>query len=269
MTKNPKVSIIMGVYNCAPTLARSVESLISQTFTDWELIMCDDGSQDDSYTIARQLQQKLPAKIIVLKNEKNLGSNATLNHCLTHATGKYIALQDADDVSLPERLQLEVDFLDQHPDYAVVSGGMARFDENGIWASAFEIEYPTMKNIFFGAPFCHPAAMMRKQALAEIGNYSVAPQLLRVEDYHLWYKFYRAGFKGHNLQQTIYVYADDQSAYQRRNFRNRLNETNLKRLIIKEQKYPLYYHLYALRPLLVGLLPASIYHFFRRRRLQS
>lgn len=267
--KQPKVSIIMGIYNCEQTLQRCFESLLQQTFTDWQLIMCEDGSQDNTYKIAKQIQKHHPEKVIVLRNQKNLGLNETLNRCLAVATGEYIARQDADDLSLPERLKLEVDFLDNHPEYALVSGRKDHFDEEGIWGNLGDVEKPTMKDIFFGPPFCHPASMMRNSVLRQVGGYSVAQRLIRVEDYHLWYKFYRAGFKGYNLQQTIYLYADDRKAYSKRNWQNRLNEMHLKHLILKEERLPWYYHLFALRPIIVGLLPTSIYHHLHRYRLRN
>lgn len=269
MMQQPKVSIIMGIYNCEATLQRCFNSLLKQTFSDWQLIMCEDGSQDATYNVAQRIQKSYPDKIILLRNQKNLGLNETLNRCLAVATGKYIARQDADDLSLPDRLRLEVDFLDHHPEYALVSGCKDHFDSEGFWGNFVEIEKPTMKDIFFGPPFCHPACMMRAEALRKIGGYSVAKRLLRVEDYHLWYKFYRAGFKGYNLQQTIYLYADDRDAYSKRNWQNRLNEMHLKRLIIKEEHLPCHYHFFTFRPVIVGLLPTGIYHYLHQHRLQN
>ena len=92
----------MGIYNCADTLKQAVESIQAQTCTDWELILCDDGSADHTYEVAQMLA-KAEERIIVLKNEKNLGLNYTLNHCLERASGKYIARMDGDDDCLPER----------------------------------------------------------------------------------------------------------------------------------------------------------------------
>lgn len=265
----PRVSIIMGIYNCEKTLRRSFDSLLHQTYTNWQLIMCDDGSTDQTYQIAQGLQQKWPNRIVLLRNSHNLGLNQTLNRCLDIAEGTYIARQDADDLSVPSRLQTEVKFLDQHQEYALVSSGKDHFDENGVWGTYPEIEQPTMKDIFFGPPFCHAAVMMRRSALEKVGGYSVADKLLRVEDYHLWYKFYRAGFKGYNLQETLYLCEDDRHAYARRSFKNRLNEMCLKQLILKQEKLPRHYYLYTLRPLLVGLLPLPLYHFLHQRRLQN
>ena len=77
-----KISVLMGIYNCAETLGAAIESILAQTFTDWELILCDDGSSDDTYAVAEGYQQQYPEKIKLLKNEKNMGLNYTLNHSL-------------------------------------------------------------------------------------------------------------------------------------------------------------------------------------------
>ena len=92
--KDPVISVIMGIFNCGDTLSEAIECIVNQTFSDWELIMCDDGSNDDTYEIAISYKEKYPEKIIVLQNEKNRGLNYTLNKCLKQAKGKYIARMD-------------------------------------------------------------------------------------------------------------------------------------------------------------------------------
>ena len=103
MEKKPLVSILMGIYNCADTLEEAIESIENQTYDNWELIMCDDGSKDNTYEIAKKYNEKNPEKFVLIKNEKNLGLNMTLNNCLKVAKGELIARMDGDDISLPER----------------------------------------------------------------------------------------------------------------------------------------------------------------------
>ena len=126
----PKVSVLMGIYNCAATLQEALDSLYAQTFQDFEIILCDDGSKDDTYVVALENQRQHP-NIVLLRNEQNLGLNATLNRCLAAAKGEYIARMDGDDISMPTRFEKQVKFLDEHPEYAVVSAPMIYFDENG------------------------------------------------------------------------------------------------------------------------------------------
>ncbi len=101
----------MGIYNCEEYLAESIDSIIDQTYTNWELIMCDDGSTDNTLKIAKRYEKKYPQKIIVMKNYKNMGLNYTLNKCLEKVDSEYIARQDGDDISLPNRLEVEMDFM--------------------------------------------------------------------------------------------------------------------------------------------------------------
>ena len=94
----------MGIYNCANTLEEAIESILTQTYQEWELIMCDDSSQDNTYEVATSFSKKYE-NIIVFQNERNMGLNYTLNRCLEKANGKYIARMDGDDISLPTRLE--------------------------------------------------------------------------------------------------------------------------------------------------------------------
>ena len=126
----PSISVIMGIYNCKETLADAIESIINQTYTDWELIMCDDGSTDNTYQIAESYSEKY-SNIILIQNECNRGLNYTLNHCLKYAKGKYIARQDGDDLSHEDRLKYEVEFLEDNPSFDLVATNMVSFDEIG------------------------------------------------------------------------------------------------------------------------------------------
>ena len=92
------ISVIMGIYNCAGTLSEAIESILNQTITNWELIMCDDGSTDDTYNVAKEYALVHKEKIVLLKNKKNMGLNYTLNRCLSVAKGNYIARMDGDDL---------------------------------------------------------------------------------------------------------------------------------------------------------------------------
>lgn len=264
-----KVSVLMGVYNNASTLPAALESLIAQTFCDWELIVCDDGSQDESFAILTAYKDKYPHRITLLQNKENLGLNATLNRCLLASRGEYIARQDGDDLSLPERFAKEAAVLDTAPDIALVSSAMILFDEKGDWGISASKESPTAADFMRGSPFCHAACMMRRGALLSVGGYSEGRRFERVEDYHLWYKLYRAGFKGHNLQEPLYRARDGRDAQARRTVRNRFNEAYIRWLCFCHLKPPVYTLPLVLRPLLVLLMPPAVYRHLHRKRLQS
>ena len=90
MDTSKKISILMGIYNCASTLNEAIDSIIEQTYPNWEFIICDDGSQDNSYEIAKEYEKADPERFMVIKNSENKGLNATLNRCLKIATGEYV-----------------------------------------------------------------------------------------------------------------------------------------------------------------------------------
>lgn len=261
-----KVSIIMGIYNCENTLAEAIESILKQTYQDWELIMCDDGSQDNTYKIAMQFSKRYE-NISVSQNEKNKGLNYTLNKCLEKANGEYIARMDGDDISLPTRLEKEVLFLDSHTEYAIVSTNMIYFDRQGEWGKSNMLAFPEEIDLIKGTPFCHAPCMVRREAYEKVKGYSVEKKLLRVEDYHLWFKMYLAGYKGHNLQEVLYKMRDDRNATQRRKFKYRINEAYVKRLIMKNFGLSIRNILYVMRPIIVGMLPRILYEKLHKQKI--
>lgn len=263
------VSVIMGIYNCAPTLKEAIDCIIHQTYIDWELILCDDGSQDHTLQIALEYEEKYPGKIVVLKNEKNLGLNATLNKCLKVAKGEYIARMDGDDVCAPERFAEELAVFENEPDVSIVSSDMFHFDESGTWGEVSHPTYPQKMDFLKGTPFCHAPCMVRKEAYDYVQGYSVDKRLLRVEDYHLWIKMYKAGYKGKNIHKRLYGMRDDRNAYSRRKFKYRLNEAYVKCLAIKELELPVWGYVYALRPIIVGLLPNAVYDKLHKVNLKG
>lgn len=265
----PKISVIMGIYNCADTLGEAIDSILAQTCTDWELILCDDGSADDTYAVAETYRCRFPDKIVLLKNERNMGLNYTLNHCLRFARGAYIARMDGDDICDPRRFEKEIAVLEQETEISIVSTGMNFFDETGVWGSVSNPKYPEAKDFLSGSPFCHAPCMVRREAYEAVGGYSEDDKLLRVEDYHLWIKMYRAGFKGKNIQEPLYSMRDDHNAYGRRKFKFRLNEAYVKYLAVRELKLPVWGYLAALKPILVGLLPRPVYDLLHKRRLSA
>lgn len=125
-----RISVLMGIYNCASTLVEALDSLENQTYKDFRIILCDDGSKDNTLQVAQDYAKKYD-NVIVIWNERNMGLNYTLNHCLKYADTEYVARMDGDDISLSIRFEKEVAFLDAHPEYAVVSAPMIYFDEKG------------------------------------------------------------------------------------------------------------------------------------------
>lgn len=267
-----KVSVIMGVYNCEQTIRQSIDSIMNQTFNDWEFIICDDGSKDKTCSIVEEYVCDFPEKFVLLKNDCNLGLNATLNKCLEKARGFYIARQDGDDISSKNRFQKEVDFLDTHLDYALVSSNMTLFDESGKWGEWKNPEKPTRIDFFKNSPcFCHAPCMIRRDALVNVEGYTERKRYLRCEDINLWYKLYANGYKGYNIQESLYSMRDDKSAFRRRTFKNRIN------IIITEfdgmqsldcHGFEYYYFLKKLiKHFILAFIPKYIYKILHKKKL--
>lgn len=139
-----------------------------------------------------------------------MGLNHTLNRCLQKADGEYVARMDGDDVSLPTRLEKEATFLDEHPEYAIVSTPMIFFDESGDWGRSYAIEKPTKHDFIKHSPVhCHAPCMIRREAYLAVGGYTEDKRMLRFEDVNLWYKLYAKGYVGYNLDEPLYKMRDD------------------------------------------------------------
>lgn len=257
-----RISVLMGIYNCAETLVEALDSLYAQTFQDFKIILCEDGSTDETYSVAKEYAQSHD-NIILIRNERNMGLNYTLNRCLELADTEYIARMDGDDISLPERFEKEINVLNSHPEYAVVSCPMKYFDENGVFRIGVTGGEPGIKSFIFGAPFCHAPAMIRTCVIKEVGGYSEDKKLIRIEDYDLWMKIYAAGYIGYNLSDPLYMMRDDRNAVKRRTFQARLNSTRARIHAYRVLGIPRKYYLFALMPILIGLLPKGLYKFLR------
>ena len=264
-----KVSIIMGVYNCADTLKEAIESIIAQTIDSWEMIMCDDGSSDDTYAVAKSYQDRYPDRIKLIRNASNTGLNHTLNRCLELANGEYIARQDGDDMSLPHRFEVQLKAFEKYPELAIVSGSMVLFDRTGEWGNMIRKPFPKKKDLVHGTPFAHAPCLVRADAFRAVGGYSEKKFLIRVEDYHLWYKMYKAGYIGMNLQEVLYRCRDDRAAQKRRKFKYRINECYVRWLAFKDFHLPLIMLPVVIKPLLVGLLPSFVYRILHKSKLTA
>lgn len=262
--KKIEISIIMGIYNCENTLQEALDSLYNQTFQDFEIILCDDGSTDNTLSIAEK-NRTTHDNIVLLINEKNMGLNYTLNRCLKASNGRYIARMDADDISLPTRLEEEFNFLEQNDKYAFVSTPMIYFDEDGDFKVGKNIGEPDICDFSKGTPFCHAPCMVRRQAYETVDGYTVSEKLLRVEDYHLWIKMYERGYKGYRLEKPLYKMRDDRNAIARRSFKNRKNEMYVRYLACTKLKLPFYSYFYIIKPILVWILPTQLYKFLHRK----
>lgn len=259
-----RISVLMGIYNCAPTLQEALNSLYAQTYQGFKIILCDDGSKDDTLKIAEE-NARLHENVVVIRNEKNMGLNFTLNHCLEYADTEYIARMDGDDLSVSTRFQKEIKFLDEHSEYAVVSAPMIYFDENGEFRRGRGNGEVKATDFIHGTPICHAPCMARTEVIKSVGGYSVDNKLLRVEDYHLWFKVFAAGYKLYMMDECLYKMRDDRNAVARRNWMTRRNEMHVKHIGYNMIGLPWYYQIYSIVPILKYYTPIWVYELKHKK----
>lgn len=206
---DPAVSIVMGTYNPRITyLNTAVDSLINQTFVDWELILVDDGSDKNISSEIRNICKR-DTRIHYFRRNKNLGLAHALNDGIQKSRGKYVARMDDDDISAPERLQDQMDFLELHQEYGWIGCEADLIDETGIWGKASRPEKPSVYSFLHSSPFIHPSVMFRRDVLTECGGYSEKYFTTRCEDYELFMRLYASGYRGYNLRKNLFQYRED------------------------------------------------------------
>jgi len=261
----PKISVIMGVYNTEKYLKEAIESILSQSLQDFEFIICDDGSLDGSVSIINDYMKKDP-RIILIRNDKNRGLAASLNRCLEVASGEYIARMDSDDISVEDRFMKQANFLDLHPEYAIIGGGISLFDHKGIYGHRYGKEDFSKEQVFIGNFFIHPTVMMRRSVLIDVGGYTVDKHTYRTEDYDLWCKIAYHGYKGTNLKDILLLYREGRDSYSKRKFKYRIDGARLRYKWFKKFNLPLRYWPYILKPIFVGLIPKGIVQNYHRKK---
>lgn len=197
---NPKVTVLMPAYNAEKYIAAAVQSVLDQTFTDYELLIVDDGSFDDTVGVIRRFSD---ARIRLIRQEQG-GVSAALNRGLQHAKGDYICRFDADDICFPHRLARQVFFLDGHPDYLIVGSDAEYISEDGEHLFNFICAGHTHEEILDGlyrfCPFIHSAVMYRKEPILQMGGYSLLAH--NFEDYLLWVRLLTLG-RCYNLDEAL------------------------------------------------------------------
>ena len=199
----PMITVLMSVYNGEKYLKEAIDSILTQTFEDFEFLIINDGSTDSSVEIIEAYDDP---RIRLVNNEKNLKLIASLNKGISLARGKYIARMDSDDVSMPERFEKEVKFLEGNPDYGLVGTYYSVID--GVGNEKYKMSYPSNNDLIklflsVNCPLVHGSIMGRTELFRQ--NLYGSKEFSAIEDYELWVRMSKVT-KIHNIPEYLFKY---------------------------------------------------------------
>lgn len=263
----PLVSVIIACYNASSYIDQCISSLMKQTYQQFEIIVCDDASTDDSMDKLKKWSAS-EKRVRLLHNVTNKGTGYTRNRCLEIAQGDFHMLQDIDDYSSPERMETLLDALVMEEGISFVSSQMYAFEKDGSRVNiAFRgkiKEYPTKWNFLWTLPFCHATTMFRHEVLASIKGYLTTTQVNRQEDYEMMMRAYAKGFRGKNIDRVLYFYRYDISNISRIQNQHLINYVKIRYRGFKAMGLLPWGLPFVLKPYL-----AHLYHLFLFKKNKS
>ena len=243
----PKVTVLMTVYNGLPYLGEAIDSILGQTFKDFEFLIIDDASTDDSCSL---IESYTDARIQLVRNERNLGQVPSLNKGLHLARGEYVARLDQDDTSAPNRLERQVEFLDTvSPQVAVVGTWLQIIDQNGKLTGEWKLPLidsyaDYLISLLEGwTPLAHPAVMFRKDIVLQLGGYNET--LAPAEDFDLWMRLALGGYDARVITESLCclrLHSEQQSVTKARVQQQKATE-------VRERMIETFLHGYPARPI--------------------
>jgi glycosyltransferase involved in cell wall biosynthesis len=254
-TRTPSVTVLMGVYNGLPRLEHALRSVLNQTFDDFEFLIIDDGSTDGSGELLRQVASE-DARVRLVSLASNRGLGAVLNKGVAAARGALVARMDADDVSLPERLERQVAFFRDNPEVDVVGSFALDVDGDGrsIRERRVPIAHDRIVELVWSNPFIHTTVMFRRNAILRVGSY--AAELQRRQDYDLWFRCVRGGLRFANIPESLVHYHFSDATLRRNNVRATFDQVRIGLRGCRLVRAPLRAYAATCLPLLESALPA-------------
>lgn len=204
MNDNPLVSVIIPCYNCERYVQQAVDSIINQTYSNLEILLADDGSNDGTNAILKRIAIT-DSRIKVIENESNLGIVETLNKLVKLSNGNYIARMDADDFSFPQRIEREVSLLENNPDVGICGCDAFIINENGKIVDKMIMPHSSKEIDAFkqvDSPFIHPNILIRSHIIKSL---LYRKEYQSAEDYELWLRVLEKTH-GENIQSPLFCY---------------------------------------------------------------
>ena len=253
----------MSSYDGSQYLRTAVESVLSQTFSDFEFLIIDDASKDDTLALFKEYQKK-DNRIQIVENKTNQGLTKNLNTLIKMSKGEYLARFDDDDVSFPQRFAAQAQYLDAHPECALVGSWAEIINENGDVIRT--VKYPTepavlKKDLIKYNPFFHPAIMMRKDAVDAIGDYD--EHFRYAQDYELYLRLSKK-YAIANVGEILIQYRENKSSITTTKNKAQVGFViEAKYKALRDGDYPWYEYRQLIRLCVIYMLPAGVKKFFR------
>jgi len=201
MSYVPKVTVLLPVYNTEKFVRQAIESILGQTFTDFELLIIDDASSDNTLRIVKLFSDP---RIRIIENKQNLKLAKTLNIGLKEARGEYVARMDDDDIAISERFEKQIAYLDSQVDISLAGTAITFIDEDGEFGSSREVPQTsvgTAYELMYGNPIFHSSIMFRKSDIISIGGYDESFDY--AQEYDLYIRLLESGYKVANINQVL------------------------------------------------------------------
>lgn len=244
-------------------LKLAIESMLNQTYKDFIFMIVDDDTNQENKKLLAEFAKK-DSRIKIVKNEVNLGFVNSLNKAIGMTDTKYIVRMDSDDISHPERLEKQLEFMEEHPQYAFAGTRANFFDENGIYLTSNMFGEIGLDILVRFCVFFHSSLIIRTDELKQIGMYK---NYKRNEDYVLYFDFYHQGFKGYVMQEVLLDYRQNADSYKRKKYGDRIIEAQIRGKYFRLLKVnPIIGFVYTVKPLIVGLIPKMWIFKYKRKR---
>ena len=260
-----KVTVLMSVYNTElEILKQAVESILNQTYKEFEFLIIDDGSKNGEIELIESYKDD---RVRIIRNEKNLGLERSLNKGLEKAKGKYIVRMDTDDIAHLDRISKQLNFIEKNPQYSIVSSSVNFFDENGVYGTSKRSGEVKKHDLLFGNPFAHPTMIMKKEDILDIGGY---PLYKRCEDYAMVINLYAKGYKAYVLNDVLLDYRLDKNNYAKKKLKDRITECKMKWNELKKLDIGnINRIIYSIKPFIAGIIPKKIMMNYHRKKMKG
>lgn len=222
----PSLTVLMSVYNGFPYLDQAVESILNQTFSDFEFLIIDDASTDGSRERLETWSDR-DERIRLILHSKNRGLGYSLQEGVREAQGNWIARMDDDDIALPDRLERQISYLSEHPDVDILSGWAIDCDGDGnpLRLRQVPISHGEIVRLIWTIPIVHPAVIFRRNAILDAGSYSST--LRRRQDYDLWFRCVETGLRFANLPEPLIYYRFTDDYYEKNDLDTALEQVRV------------------------------------------